>query len=143
MQTTEPSSSSSDGSKVGVAYLGIPGAYSEAAALKAYPKSETVPCEQFQAAFKAFAQCEMTLSKLGIIRVSADDTAGAAKMVASCGERDTGAVASARAAKIYGLDVLAEKTRVAFFPFLDDVSYVHPMIIFCLCLPAKRGTYYL
>ncbi|TXG47008.1 hypothetical protein EZV62_026302 [Acer yangbiense] len=178
LSVTEPSSSSSDGSKVRVAYQGIPGAYSEAAALKAYPKSETVPCEQFEAAFKAvelwlvdkavlpiensvggsihrnydlllrhrlhivgevqlvvnhcllglpgvqkeelkrvfshpqaFAQCEMTLSKLGIIRVSADGTAGAAQMVASSGERDTGAVASARAAKIYGLDVLAEKIQ--------------------------------
>ncbi|KAK4857443.1 hypothetical protein QYF36_000707 [Acer negundo] len=178
LSVTEPSSSSSDGSKVRVAYQGIPGAYSEAAALKAYPKSETVPCEQFEAAFKAvelwlvdkavlpiensvggsihrnydlllrhrlhivgevqlvvnhcllglpgvqkeelkrvfshpqaLAQCEMTLSKLGIIRVSADDTAGAAQMVASSGERDTGAVASARAAKIYGLDVLAEKIQ--------------------------------
>ncbi|KAK0579349.1 hypothetical protein LWI29_024954 [Acer saccharum] len=77
-----PSSSSSDVSKVRVAYQGIPGAYSEAAALKAYLKSETVPCEQFEAAFK---------------------------MVASSDERDTGAVASARAAKIYGLNVLAEK----------------------------------
>ncbi|KAK0580100.1 hypothetical protein LWI29_036375 [Acer saccharum] len=47
-----PSSSSSDVSKVRVAYQGIPGAYSEAAALKAYLKSETVPCEQFEAAFK-------------------------------------------------------------------------------------------
>ncbi|KAK0577787.1 hypothetical protein LWI29_000104 [Acer saccharum] len=93
MRTTETSSSSSDGSKVGVAYQ-LPGAYSEAAALKAYPKSETVPCEQFEAAFKALAQYEMTLSKLGIIRVSADDTAGAAQMVASSGKRDSGAVAS-------------------------------------------------
>ncbi|TXG46999.1 hypothetical protein EZV62_026293 [Acer yangbiense] len=72
----------------------LPGAYSEAAALKADPKSETVPCEQFEAAFKVLAQYEMTLSKLGIIRVNADDTAGAAQMVASSGERDSGAVAS-------------------------------------------------
>jgi len=30
----------------------MPGAYGEAAALKAYPKCETVPCEEFEAAFK-------------------------------------------------------------------------------------------
>ncbi|KAK3188390.1 hypothetical protein Dsin_027951 [Dipteronia sinensis] len=59
----------------------------------------------------ALAKCEMTLSKLGIVRVSADDTAGAAQMVASRGERDTGAAASARAAKVYELNVLAEKTQ--------------------------------
>ncbi|XP_024019835.1 arogenate dehydratase/prephenate dehydratase 1, chloroplastic [Morus notabilis] len=172
------SSSPADGSKVRVAYQGLPGAYSEAAALKAYPKCETVPCEEFEAAFKAvelwlvdkavlpiensvggsihrnydlllrhrlhivgevqlqvnhcllgfpgsekekikrvfshpqaLAQCENMLSNLGVIRINTDDTAGAAKMVASIGVRDTGAIASAQAAEIYGLDVLAEKIQ--------------------------------
>lgn len=31
---------------------GVPGAYSEAAAAKAYPRCEAVPCEQFEAAFQ-------------------------------------------------------------------------------------------
>ncbi|ONI09933.1 hypothetical protein PRUPE_4G019500 [Prunus persica] len=176
--TANDLSSSSDGSKVRVAYQGLPGAYSEDAALKAYPKCETVPCDQFEAAFKAvelwlvdkavlpiensvggsihrnydlllrhrlhivgevqlqvnhcllglpdvtkeelkrvlshpqaLAQCEMTLSSLGIVRINADDSALAAQMVASTGLRNTGAVASARAAKIYGLDILAEKIQ--------------------------------
>ncbi|KAL5715401.1 hypothetical protein ACHQM5_017227 [Ranunculus cassubicifolius] len=154
---------------------GVPGAYSEAAALKAYPFCETVPCDQFEAAFKAvelwlvdkavlpienslggsihrnydlllrhrlhivgevqfavnhcllglpgvkledlkrvlshsqaLAQCEATLSKLGVARESVDDTAGAAQFVASNNLRDTGAVASARAAEIYGLNILSE-----------------------------------
>ncbi|CAN6546699.1 unnamed protein product [Malus baccata var. baccata] len=167
-----------DGSKVRVAYQGLPGAYSEAAAVKAYPKCETVPCDQFEAAFKAvelwlvdkavlpiensvggsihrnydlllhhrlhivgevqlqvnhcllglpgarkeelkrvlshyqaLAQCEMTLSSLGVITINTDDSALAAQMVASTGLRDTGAVASARAANIYGLDILAEKIQ--------------------------------
>lgn len=38
-------------------------------------------------------------------------------MVASIGERDTGAVASAQAAEIYGLDILAEKMQVKLFPY--------------------------
>ncbi|TXG47001.1 hypothetical protein EZV62_026295 [Acer yangbiense] len=201
---SKPSSSSSDGSKVRVAY--------QAAALKAYPKSETVPCEQFEVAFKvvastvitnttsalvdkavlpienslgvlhdrrvlffvimvfsfvlvyskrprravelwlvnkavlpiensvggsihrnydlllrhrlhivgeitlasrlldpqALVQCEMTLSKLGIIRVSAELLLILLMLLS---ERDTGAVASARAAKIYGLNVLTEKIK--------------------------------
>ncbi|KAL1806008.1 hypothetical protein ACET3Z_029076 [Daucus carota] len=102
------SSSPNDGSKVRVAYQGVPGAYSEAAALKAYPKCETVPCDQFEAAFKVLDQCEMTLNKLGVVRVNYDDTAGAAQVVAADRIRDTGAVASSRAAEIYGLDILAE-----------------------------------
>lgn len=175
LSATDFSSSPIDGSKVRVAYQGVPGAYSEAAALKAYPKCETVPCDQFEAAFQAVElwlvdkavlpiensvggsihrnydlllrhrlhivgevklvvnhcllglpgvrkedlkrvlshpqaldQCEMTLNKLGVVRVSYDDTAGAAQVVAADGIRDTGAVASSRAAEIYGLDILAE-----------------------------------
>ncbi|KAK5826251.1 Arogenate dehydratase/prephenate dehydratase 1, chloroplastic [Gossypium arboreum] len=167
-----------DGSNVRVAFQGISGAYGEDAALKAYPNCETVPCDQFEAAFnavelwlvdkavlpiensvggslhrnydlllrhrlhivrevllvvnhcllalpgvekqevkrvlshpQALAQCEMALTKMGIIRVSADDSAGAAKIVASSGRRDMGAIASARAAALYGLDILAEKVQ--------------------------------
>ncbi|KAG6549040.1 hypothetical protein Mapa_009483 [Marchantia paleacea] len=165
----------SHGSMLRVAYQGVPGAYSEAAAAKAYPKCETVPCDQFDATFQAvelwlvdravlpienslggsihrnydllmrhrlhivgevqlavhhclmalpgvqttqlkrvvshqqaLAQCELTLSKLGVIREAVDDTAGAAQFIAAHGLRDTGAVASARAAEIYGLNVLAD-----------------------------------
>ncbi|OMO76828.1 Prephenate dehydratase [Corchorus capsularis] len=172
------SPSPGDGTNERIAYQGIAGAYSEAAALKAYPNCETVPCDQFEATFKAVElwlvdkavlpiensiggsihrnydlllrhrlhivrevqltvnhcllalpgvkkeevkrvlshpqaldQCEMTLSKMGIIRVSFDDSAGAAKIVASSGSRDTGAIASARAAEIYGLDILADNVQ--------------------------------
>ncbi|KAL1829834.1 hypothetical protein ACET3Z_008246 [Daucus carota] len=178
LTATDLTSSPNDGSKVRVAYQGVPGAYSEAAALKAYPKCETVPCDQFEAAFKAVElwlvdkavlpiensvggsihrnydlllrhrlhivgevqlvvnhcllglpgvrkedlkrvlshpqaldQCEMTLNKLGVVRVSYDDTAGAAQVIAADGIRDTGAVASSRAAEIYGLDILAERMQ--------------------------------
>ncbi|KAL0012418.1 hypothetical protein SO802_007526 [Lithocarpus litseifolius] len=85
----------------------------------------------------ALAQCDMTLSKLGVVRIIADNTAIAAQKVASTGLRDTGAVASARAAKIYGLDILAEKiqdvdnnitrflilTREPIIPGIDDRPY--------------------
>ncbi|KAJ4981144.1 hypothetical protein NE237_031981 [Protea cynaroides] len=178
LSITDLSPSARDGSKVRVAYQGVPGAYSEAAALKAYPRCEAVPCDQFEAAFKAvelwlvdkavlpienslggsihrnydlllrhrlhivgevqlavnhcllglpgvrkeelkrvlshpqaLAQCENTLSTLGVVRESVDDTAGAAQFVAASGLRDTGAVASARAAEIYGLNILAEKIQ--------------------------------
>nr|CAD1841953.1 unnamed protein product [Ananas comosus var. bracteatus] len=42
-----------DGSRLRVAYQGLPGAYSEAAAAKAYPNCEAVPCELFETAFDA------------------------------------------------------------------------------------------
>ncbi|KAG6415155.1 hypothetical protein SASPL_122558 [Salvia splendens] len=41
------------GSQLRVAYQGVPGAYSEAAAGKAYPKCEAIPCDQFEVAFQA------------------------------------------------------------------------------------------
>ncbi|OEL34063.1 Arogenate dehydratase/prephenate dehydratase 2, chloroplastic [Dichanthelium oligosanthes] len=158
---------------------GCPGAYSEAAARKAYPNCETVPCEHFDTAFQAvqnwvadravlplenslggsihrnydlllrhslhivgevrlavrhcllanpgvkvenlksamshpqaLAQCEHTLTELGIEhREAVDDTAGAAKFVAEQMLQDTGAIASSLAAKLYGLDVLAENIQ--------------------------------
>ncbi|KAJ8513147.1 hypothetical protein OPV22_003581 [Ensete ventricosum] len=169
---------SEKGAKVRVAYQGLPGAFSEAAALKAYPQCEAVPCEQFEVAFKAvelwlvdkavlpiensldgsihrnydlllchnlhivgevqlsvnhcllalpgvkkealkrvlshpqaLGQCGIALSKLGVIRESVDDTAGAAQLIALKGLRDAGAIASARAADIYGLNILEENMQ--------------------------------
>ncbi|KAL9225612.1 hypothetical protein vseg_001515 [Gypsophila vaccaria] len=160
-----------------VAYQGVPGAYSEAAAEKAYPNSEAIPCDQFEVAFQAvelwiadravlpvenslggsihrnydlllrhrlhivgevqlpvhhcllvlpgnrkefltrvishaqaLAQCENTITKMGlnVTREAVDDTAGAAQYVAVNGLRDTAAIASARAAELYGLQILAD-----------------------------------
>lgn len=165
------------GNKLRVAYQGVPGAYSEAAAGKAYPNCEPIPCDQFEVAFQAvelwiadravlpvenslggsihrnydlllrhrlhivgevqlpvhhcllvlpgvrkdyltrvishpqaLSQCEHTLTKMGlnVAREAVDDTAGAAEYIAANGLRDTAAIASARAAELYGLQVLAD-----------------------------------
>ncbi|XP_008804395.2 arogenate dehydratase 1-like [Phoenix dactylifera] len=165
------------GSRLRVAYQGVPGAYSEAAAGKAYPECEAIPCDQFETAFQALqlwiadravlpvenslggsihrnydlllrhhlhivgevqlpvhhclmalpgvrrecltrvlshpqalAQCELTLSGMGlnVSREAFPDTAGAAEYVAANGLRDAAAIASARAAELYGLEVLAD-----------------------------------
>ncbi|KAG2260700.1 hypothetical protein Bca52824_079994 [Brassica carinata] len=136
------------------------GAYSEAAAGKAYPNGQTVPCDQFEVAFQAvelriadravlpvenslggsihplpgvrkelltrvishpqgLAQCERTLTKLGlnISREAVDDTAGAAEFIAANNLHDTAAIASARAAEIYGLEILEDGIQ-------DDVNNV-------------------
>ncbi|CAA7400208.1 unnamed protein product [Spirodela intermedia] len=174
------------GSQLRVAYQGVPGAYSEAAAGKAYPGCEAIPCDQFEVAFQAvelwiadravlpvenslggsihrnydlllrhrlhivgevqlpvhhclltlpgvrleyltrvlshpqaLAQCELTLTKMGlnVAREAVDDTAGAAEFVAANGLRDTAAIASGRAAELYGLQVLADGIQ-------DDASNV-------------------
>ncbi|XP_057483340.1 arogenate dehydratase 1-like [Actinidia eriantha] len=165
------------GSTLRVAYQGVPGAYSEAAAGKAYPNCEAIPCDQFEVAFQAvelwisdravlpvenslggsihrnydlllrhnlhivgevqlpvhhcllalpgvtteqltrvishpqaLSQCEHTLTKLGLTaaREAVDDTAGAAEFIATKNLRDTAAVASSRAAELYGLEILAD-----------------------------------
>ncbi|PWA98950.1 arogenate dehydratase [Artemisia annua] len=165
----------SNGTKVRVAYQGLPGTYSEIAALEAYPMCKTVPCDQIESVFKAvelwlvdkgvlpiensvggsihrnydlllrhrlhivgevelvvnhyllglpgvrkeelthvlsdrqaLEQCEITLNKLGIVKVSTVDTAGAAQIVALDGIRETGAIATFQAAEIYGLDIVAQ-----------------------------------
>lgn len=175
LTSTDLSGLPSEGSRIRVAYQGVPGAYSESAADKAYPNCEAVPCEQFETAFEAverwlvdravlpienslggsihrnydlllrhrlhivgevklairhcllanhgvkiehlkrvlshpqaLAQCDNTLTRLGIVREAVDDTAGAAKHVALHELEDTGAVASAAAAKIYGLNLLVQ-----------------------------------
>ncbi|KAK7843617.1 arogenate dehydratase/prephenate dehydratase 1 [Quercus suber] len=151
------------GSKVRISFKGLPGSYSEDAALKAYPKCETVPCNDFEDAFKnssggsihrnydlllrhrlqivgevqldcnlcllalpgvraehlkhvlshpqALSLSDILLSKLGVSRENVDDAAGAAQYVSSNGLRDAGVVASARAAEIYGLNILAERIQ--------------------------------
>lgn len=159
-----------------VAYQGVPGAYSESAALKACPSWEPLPCEQFEVAFQALSQwmaeravlpvenslggsihavydlllryrlhivgevsvavnhCLMALPGTkkgdltrvmshpqalaqvdgylrrmpGVVREAVDDTAGAAKSIAEEGLQNVGAVASRRAAELYGLEVLEE-----------------------------------
>ncbi|KAF7823455.1 arogenate dehydratase/prephenate dehydratase 2, chloroplastic-like [Senna tora] len=57
---------------------------------------------------QALAQCENTLTRLGLVREAVDDTAGAAKHVAFHKLKDAGAVASYTASEIYGLNILAQ-----------------------------------
>jgi len=155
------------------AYQGVPGAYSEMAALAAYEGCDLVPCDQFEEAFEAvqswlvnravlpvenslggsihrnydlllrhrlhivgevnlpvshclmappgtkkedlkrvlshpqaLAQCENYLEALGVVREATADTAGAALTISQEGLKLTGAVASVRAAELYGMEVL-------------------------------------
>lgn len=57
---------------------------------------------------QALAQCQEYLRQMGADLVAVYDTAGSAKMVREQGLRGSAAVASRRAAHLYGLEVLAE-----------------------------------
>ena len=57
---------------------------------------------------QGLAQCRLTLHKMGIKPVIHSDTAGAAKDIAARGERHVGAIASALAGEIYGLDTVQD-----------------------------------
>ena len=157
-----------------IAFQGAPGAYSEAAAQRAWPGVETVPMDQFEDVFaavasgrtshgllpvenstggsihrnydlllehdlpivaetelqvvhhlvalpgtelseirrvcshpQALAQCEAFLRSLPNVEIVATyDTAGSARLIRDQSLRDTAAVASARAAEIFGLEVV-------------------------------------
>ncbi|KAK2649572.1 hypothetical protein Ddye_017061 [Dipteronia dyeriana] len=175
--------------KVRISFKGLPGSYSEEAALKAYPKCETVPCNEFEDVFKAvelwladkavlpiensssgsihrnydlllchrlhimgevqlvsdlcllalpgirteqlkrvlshpqaLASSDVFLSKLGVAVENVEDTAGAAQYVASNGLMDAGVIASARAAEIYGLNILANRVQ-------DDPGYITRFLV--------------
>ena len=56
---------------------------------------------------QALAQCAEFLSKLNVEIISNYDTAGSAKMIKEKGLRNCAAIASQRAADIYGLEILA------------------------------------
>jgi len=58
---------------------------------------------------QALAQCRKFLEKLGCKLISTFDTAGSVKMIKEEELKDAGAVASERAAQIYGMKVLAKE----------------------------------
>jgi prephenate dehydratase/chorismate mutase/prephenate dehydratase len=60
---------------------------------------------------QALAQCEEFLSSLAATTRADYDTAGAAKRIVEDGLRTTAAIASRRAADLYGLSVLAERIQ--------------------------------
>src|SRR5471030_2116519 len=56
----------------------------------------------------ALGQCRRIIRKLGIKPIVAVDTAGSARDISERGDKSAAAIASRLAAKIYGLDILAE-----------------------------------
>jgi prephenate dehydratase len=57
---------------------------------------------------QALAQCEHSLTRLGIKRVAEKDTAGSARLVKTWNSSHIAAIASKRAAQVYDLQILVE-----------------------------------
>ena len=57
---------------------------------------------------QALAQCDANLTRMGVEKVAEADTAGSAQMIRERGDHNAAALASKRAAEVYGLAVLAE-----------------------------------
>jgi prephenate dehydratase len=73
------------------------------------PKGATLgTVKTVQSHIHALGQCRNMIRKLGLKTVIGADTAGAARLVAEAGDKSRAAIASRLAAKIYGLEILAE-----------------------------------
>lgn len=57
---------------------------------------------------QALQQCERSLAKLGVHTIAETDTAGSARFVKAKANSATAAIASKRAAEVYGLEILIE-----------------------------------
>ncbi len=75
--------------------------------LLALPGVALESIERVSSHWQALAQCERFLAERGWEIVPAADTAGAARELASSGDRHAAAIASARAAERYGLEIVA------------------------------------
>ena len=76
--------------------------------LLALPGVELQDIQRVHSHPQALAQCEANLTRMGVEKVAEADTAGSAEMIRSRGDRQAAALASKRAADVYGLAVLAE-----------------------------------
>ena len=79
--------------------------------LQALPGQKLSDIRQVFSHPQALAQCSHFLSNLGVETIAVYDTAGSAKMVAEKSLRHAAAIASVRAASIYGLEVLQENIQ--------------------------------
>jgi prephenate dehydratase len=80
--------------------------------LLAYPGTRLEDIVRVYSHPQGLAQCERFLQKMsGVEIIATYDTAGSAKLIRDKGLRDAGAIASARAAEVFGLAVLAAQIQ--------------------------------
>lgn len=76
--------------------------------LLALPGTKIEAIREVRSHPQALAQCEHNLAKMGVRRVTAADTAGSARLVKEDADPSVAAIASRRAAEVYGLQILVE-----------------------------------
>lgn len=76
--------------------------------LIAHPNTTLTDIRKIISHPQALAQCEGYIDGLGVEREPWYDTAGAVKWLAESGQREHAAIASRRAAEVYGMQILAE-----------------------------------
>lgn len=81
--------------------------------LIAHPETQLKSVNTVYSHPQALAQCRKFLERLGSRLIPTFDTAGSVKMIKDEGLKDAGAVASERAAEIYGMKVLAKEIEDA------------------------------
>ena len=79
--------------------------------LLALPESERSALKRVLSHPQALAQCEAFVVRERLEPVPAYDTAGAARMIKAEGRAEQAAIASRRAAELYGLEILAERIQ--------------------------------
>lgn len=76
--------------------------------LMALPGVKLADLERVHSHPQALAQCEKSMAKLNLKRVAESDTAGSARLLKERGDKKAAALASSRAAQVYGLEILKE-----------------------------------
>ncbi|OGO18087.1 MAG: bifunctional chorismate mutase/prephenate dehydratase [Chloroflexi bacterium RBG_16_48_8] len=77
--------------------------------LMALPGVKLAEIHQVMSHPQALAQCEQWLSQLSEVEIiPSQDTAGSARLIAEQERREAAAIASQRAAEVYGMEILAE-----------------------------------
>ncbi|PZA09127.1 prephenate dehydratase [Rhodopseudomonas palustris] len=76
--------------------------------LVAVPGAKLEDIKTVESHVHALGQCRRIIRKFGLKPIVAGDTAGSARIVAERGDKTCAAISSRLAAKIYGLDILAE-----------------------------------
>ena len=78
---------------------------------------------------QALAQCEGSLARMNLEPMAAADTAGSARALHDNGDRHTAALASRRAAQVYGLEVLRDRMED------NPANYTRFLLLACQPFP--------